>query len=218
MHCSGKHYLIRSKHICLLAISKFWAPQRILLILPWILQHLLKLVCILFIKNNYYMLSNMEELHSICSECPKYYLCVKGALLLINSLAQINSIKVPRIYMPKYKESKGRSSLLKNAKLLSTCPPRTHLFRTNSWSEGCSSDNTSENTLVIHPQWLTAHRIFLLWGKGEGGLIPSAVSHRWIKRCAFSLVQAAIIWSIYKIKITCMKPGYLHFCISYPTL
>lgn len=113
--------------------------------------------------------------------------------------------------MPKYKESKNRSSLVKNAKLLSTCPPRTHLFRTNSWSEGCSSDNTSENTLVIHPQWLTAHKIFLLWGKGERGLIPSAVSHRWIKKCAFTLVQAVITWSMYKIKITCMKPGYLHF-------
>lgn len=61
------------------------------------------------------------------AQCPKYYLYVKGALLLINSLAQINYIKVPRIHMSKYKESKSRSSLLKNAKLLSTCPPKNSL-------------------------------------------------------------------------------------------
>lgn len=55
------------------------------------------------------------------------YLYVKGALLLVNSLAQISYIKVPRIHMPKYKESKSRSSLLKNAKLLSTCRPKNSL-------------------------------------------------------------------------------------------
>lgn len=104
-----------------------------------------------------------------------------------------------------------------NAKLLSMCSPRTRLFRTN-WSEACSSDKTSENALLIHPQWLIVHKKFPLWDKGERGLIPSAVSHGWIKKCACTLVQAFIIWSVYKIKMTCMKPGYLYHCISYPTL
>lgn len=48
----------------------------------------------------------MEELHPICSECPKHNLCITGALLLINSLAQITYIKVPRKHMPKYKDLK----------------------------------------------------------------------------------------------------------------
>lgn len=99
----------------------------------------------------------MEELHPICPECPKHYLCIKGALLLIDSLAQINYMKVPRMHMLKYKESKSRSCLLKMPSCFSCCSSRTCLSRTNNWSKGRSSDNTSENALLIHPQRLTAH-------------------------------------------------------------
>lgn len=127
--CSGKHYLIRRKtislrhphilHISWDAVQASWES------ITWFscsnssscshesFDTYSKLVYILFIKNNYYIPSNMEELHPICPGCPNYYLYIKGTLLLINSLAQIDYIKLPRINMPKYKEWKSSSCLLK---------------------------------------------------------------------------------------------------------
>jgi len=105
-----------------------------------------------------------------------------------------------------------------NAKLLSIWPPRTHSEQ--NWPEGCSQNNSSENTNCFPPSVVNSTQNFPpMQGKGERELSPSPVPHRWIKKCALlPLVQTVIIWSIYVIKVTFMKPGYLHYCISYPTL
>ena len=65
----------------------------------------------------------MEELHPICPVCLNHYLYMKDALLLINSLAQIDYIKVPRI-----DESKSSSCLLKMPSCFPSGPQElTHL-------------------------------------------------------------------------------------------
>lgn len=108
------------------------------------------------------MHSNIEELFPICPGCPNHYLCIKVALLLMNSLTKIEYIKVPRIDTLKYKESKSSSHLLKMPSCFSSSPQEpAHLEQTTGQRDAVKAIALNTQA-VIHPQGLTAHRISLL--------------------------------------------------------
>lgn len=108
------------------------------------------------------MHSNTEELFPVCPGCPNRYLCIKVALLLMNSLTQIEYIKVPRIDTLKNKESKSSSHLLKMPSCFSSSPQEpAHLEQTTGQRDAVKAIALNTRA-VIHPQELTAHKISLL--------------------------------------------------------
>lgn len=108
------------------------------------------------------MLSNTEEFHPICPGCPSHHLYIKGALLLINSFAQTDYIKMPRLDMPNYKESKSSSCLLKMPSCFPSGPQEfTHLEQTTGQRNAVKT-TALKTPAVTLPQRLTAHRISFL--------------------------------------------------------
>ena len=140
-------------------LSKYYLIQlqQLLLILSWML---LKTHVHIVHKNQWeYAFKHWRTPSNMPRMSQSLSLISKGALLLINSLAQIYYIKVPIIDSAKYKERKSSSCLLK----MPSCFPSglQELTQNKTGQRDAVKTIALKTPTVFLPQWLTAHRISL---------------------------------------------------------